>query len=303
MSFKPPIQYLFVMAKDYQYLAIGGGMELSASNPLVQLFIEKSGGKSGKITVLPTASDYGRKVGDLYTEMFSELCDDVMPYLIEKRTDAERPDLLRRLEDSTGIFFTGGDQLKITSLLGGSSVMKFLIKAKNNGVFIAGTSAGASAMPETMISWGVADTILKGNLQMSPGMGLVRNMVIDSHFIKRGRISRLFNLVAQNPGKLGVGLAEDTGILIDSSSDRPHFKVVGKRQVTIVDGSEVDHTNIASVREGHPFSITNVRVHLLGHGYEYHCLTKSITIPEKSELSDEVVSVEVYDLPYKPNEF
>jgi len=286
---------------NYQYLAIGGAMELSQDNPLIRLFIEKSGGKKGIITILPTASDFGQQVGTLYLDAFRELCDDVEYFLIEKRSDAENPNLLAHLEKSTGVFFTGGNQLKITSLLGGSSVMKFIRKAKGKGVFIAGTSAGASAMSETMISWGPSDSMQKGNLQMSPGIGLVRKLVIDSHFVKRGRISRLFHLIAQHPGTLGVGLAEDTGILIDVSKEEPQFLVVGSRQVTLVDGRGITHTNIANVMENHPFSLLNVQVHILGPGYKYDCNTSQTKIPDTlSSLESKTVS-KISELPFKPD--
>jgi cyanophycinase len=284
---------------NYQYLAIGGGMELKKENPITQAFVHLSGGKEGKITILPTASDYGSQIGSLYEETFGELCDDVKYYLIEKRSDAENPEILERLNQSTGIFFTGGDQLKITSLLGGSSVLKIIQEARLKGIFVAGTSAGASVMPDTMISWGPSDSILKGNLQMSPGISLVRNMIIDSHFVKRGRISRLFNLVAQNPGILGIGLAEDTGILIKSNNGTEKFKVIGSRQVIIVDGHDIFHSNISSVKAGQPFSLTNVKIHVLPSDYEFNCKTHEITIPKVIIENDEIVSEEVFDLPYK----
>ena len=285
--------------ENYQYLAIGGGMELSKFNPLITLFIEKSGGKNGIITILPTASDFPEQVGSLYLEAFRDQCDNVEFFLIEKRSDAEDTGLLTRLEKSTGIFFTGGDQVKITSLLGGSSVMKIIRKAKERGVFIAGTSAGASAMSETMISWGNSDSILKGNLKMSPGIGLVRKLVIDTHFVNRGRISRLFQLIAQHPGILGVGLAEDTGILIDVTDEEPKFLVVGSRQVILVDGSKVTHTNITRAPENHPFSLLNVKVHILSSGYEYDCVTRQIIIPDESTILNDATVPELSDLPFR----
>ena len=276
-------------------------MELSKNNPLITLFIERSGGKDAIITILPTASDYGQQVGNLYLEAFREHCKNVEFFLIETRSDAENPDLLQHLNRSTGVFFTGGDQMKITSLLGGSSVMNFVLKAKDNGVFIAGTSAGASAMSNTMISWGRADSMQKGSLQMSPGIGLVRKIVIDTHFVKRGRISRLFQLIAQHPGMLGVGLAEDTGIFIDTKGEEPKFVVVGSRQVVIVDGSNITHTNIAQIKEDQPFSLINVKVHILGPGYEFDCRTNHITIPNFPLMLESRIDP-TSDLPFKPKD-
>jgi cyanophycinase len=281
-------------------LAIGGGMELSQENPLITKFSELSGGKSGRITVLPTASDFGEEIGPLYTDILNEFCDDVQYFLINKRKDIESRELIRRLKSSSGIFFTGGNQLRITSLLGGSEVMQILKQAARNAV-IAGTSAGASALSSTMISWGRADVMAKGNLQMSPGLGLIRNMVIDSHFVKRGRISRLLHVASQNPGILGIGLAEDTGILLRTNNHSSSFRVIGSRQIIIVDGQDIRHSNIATVAENRPFSVTNVRVHALGPHYIYDYENHEIQIPDKIDEAQiyEPLS-DVSDLPYRP---
>ena len=274
-------------------------MELTKESSLVKTILEYAGGTTGKIVILPTASNMGKEVGAMYTDFFSELCDDVTYHLIDTRDDAHGPELLRNLSDASLIFFTGGDQLKITSLLGGSPVMEIVRKARSNNVLVAGTSAGATAMSNTMITYGPADSMLKGNLKMSPGMGLVENIVIDSHFVKRGRISRLLHMVAQNPGMLGVGLSEDTGILVDPDSRL--FEVLGSRQVVVVDGRKIRHANIAAVRDNRPFSVTDVRVHVLGPKYRYNYQSHEITIPvqENYDLGLEKPS-ELGDLPYRP---
>jgi len=155
-------------------------------------------------------------------------------------------------------------------------------------------------LTHTMISWGRADRMVKGNLQMAPGMGLVEGMVIDSHFVKRGRISRLMHLAAENPGILGVGLAEDTGILITITPDVAEFVVIGSRQVVLVDGKEVIHSNMPKIPENYPFSVTNVRVNILGPGYRFNLHTHEI-IPSTEKIQIAMHEPEkISDLPYRP---
>lgn len=275
-------------------------MELSERSPLVKKFIELAGGKNGVITILPTASDFGEDVGKTYSEFFGEFCDDVDYYLIEERGDTSNEELLARLSKSTAIFFTGGNQVKITSLLGGSPVMTELRNAMKRNIIIAGTSAGASAMSDPMISWGASDVITKGQLHLSSGMGLIHRMVIDSHFIKRGRVSRLLHLVAQNPGIIGVGLAEDTGCLFEIGTE--YFEVIGSRNVIIVNGRGIEHTNIAEIDEHQPYSVTNVRLDALTHGYIYNYKKFEVIVPEVGEKHvTEVAEDEVSELPYRPN--
>lgn len=285
-----------------KFLAVGGGMELSSANPLVQKFVEYAGGKKGKITVLPTASDYGHEIGPMYKDTFRELCDDVEYFLIDDRNDADDESCLNRLKESTGIFFTGGNQLRITSLLGGSQLLEIIKSRVKDGIIIAGTSAGASAMSTTMITWGRADEMVKGNLQLSPGIGFIPDMVIDSHFVKRGRISRLLHLVALNPGSLGIGLAEDTGILLTDDENYPIFEVIGSRQVIIVDGRSVSHSNIANVKEKRPYTVTDVKVHTLAPHYKYDFKKFEVILPDSFDETYEIEEPSmVSELPFKPN--
>ena len=280
-------------------LPIGGGMRLTNKSPIVKKFIELSGGRSGVITILPTASEIGLEVAQTYKDFFKELCDDVDFYIIEKREDTENKELLSRLKISSGIFFTGGDQQRITSLLGGSQVLDLVKKRLKSNVIIAGTSAGAAAMSEPMISWGPADSMTKGQLHLSPGLGFISEMVIDSHFIKRGRISRLFHLVSLNPGTLGLGLAEDTGCLFKVGEN--YFEVLGSRNVTIVDGRHIKHTNIAKLEEKRPFTVTNMLVHVLGPKYKYDYKNFEIILPtDLEEALDLEEPGTITDLPFRP---
>jgi cyanophycinase len=282
-------------------LAIGGGMALTDQNPIIKTFAKLSCGQRGTITILPTASDHGEEMGSLYTDIFRQFCPDVEYYILNERKDADNEDLIRRLQRSTGIFFTGGDQLRITSLLGGSKVMKILHQTEREGIIVAGTSAGASAMSNTMISWERADRMTKGNLQMSPGLGLIKNIVIDSHFVKRGRITRLLHVAAQNPGILGIGLTEDSGILLNRSKRQREFTVIGSRQVFIVDGRSIEHSNMAKIAENYPFSVTNVKVHSLGPGYSYNFDSHQITYPEIPVKQMNFADQHLSDKPYIPS--
>lgn len=288
------------MLNSHPYLlAIGGGMELSHGSPLVKKFIELSGDNS-VITILPTASEIGVEVGEMYKNFFSEYSDDVEYFIIEKRIDTDNDELIDRLSKSTAIFFTGGNQLRITSLLGGSRVMDEVRKAMDRNIIIAGTSAGASAMSDPMISWGEADRITKGQLHLAPGMGLIKHkMVIDSHFIKRGRMSRLLHVVSQHPGTLGIGIAEDTGCLFECGKD--YFEVIGSRNVIVVNGRGIKHTNIADIGEGLPYTVTNVRVDALGPLYTYNYRNFEVIIPEKLEETLKIkIPEKVAELPYRP---
>lgn len=285
-----------------KFLAIGGGMELTGKNPLVKTFIELSGGDQAKITILPTASDYGDEVGALYKEAFRKFTNNVEYFLIDEREDTNKIDLCEWVEQSTGIFFTGGNQLRITSLLGGSQLEEILKRKIEEGIIIAGTSAGASAMSSTMITWGRSDRMVKGNLKMSPGMNWVhRSIVIDSHFVKRGRISRLLHLVSEHPGSLGIGLSEDTGILIEK--DNSIIEVIGSRQIVVVDGRGITHSNMAKIREKRPFTVTDVKIHVLGSGYKYDLKNHEVILPVVVEKDMELEPPgEEQALPYIPNE-
>lgn len=301
-----PLTSIIDSSRAPRFLAIGGAMQLSGDSPLVRTFIKYSGSKGGVITILPTASDFGDEVGKLYLDCFSEFCHDVKYYLIESREDANNPEICERIANSTGIFFTGGNQLRITSLLGGSRLLQQIREQSNKGVIIAGTSAGASAMSRTMISWGEAERMVKGNLQMSQGIGFFDNLTIDSHFIKRGRISRLLHLVSDNPGALGIGIAEDTGILLLKDDSYPIFEVIGSRQVVVVNGRDIRHSNIAQIKEEYPYSVTNVSVSVLGPRYQYNFKTNEVFVPEigseKDVDPDYQKPKEITDLPFKPNE-
>jgi cyanophycinase len=222
------------------------------------------------IEVITTASEIPEEIGAVYVKAFAKIGNNELHLLhIRDRGLADDPDTLDRLEKADIIFFTGGDQLRITSILGGTQVLK-IVKERyfNGGVVIAGTSAGASAMSETMIYGGESEeAILKGTVHVTAGIGLINNVVIDSHFIKRGRFSRLMQIASTNPGHIGLGLGEDTGVIIERGNI---LTAIGSGLVVVFDGSNIRYSNITNIKDGEAIAVENVHIHSIvsGHGYD-----------------------------------
>jgi cyanophycinase len=201
---------------------------------------------------------------------------------IKSREEAQDPALIERLKKADIIFFSGGDQLRITSILGGSPVLK---EARRRyffeSVIVAGTSAGAAAMPDTMIYGGLAtEALLKGSVHMTGGIGLISNVIIDSHFIKRARFSRLMQIISSHPGHIGIGLGEDTGVVIEKNR---FIKAIGSGLVVIFDGQDLRYTNITDVSEGEAIAIENIRVHTIVKGFGYDLRERKYLKPEDLE--------------------
>lgn len=249
-------------------LIIGGNEDKTGSQVILRRFLELAGGREAKIVVMTTATEYPQEVGDQYREIFMDLgAAEVMTLSIDNRKDAFSPAWLELIAQGTGIYFTGGDQLRLTSILGGSKVDQALRQAYKKGIIVAGTSAGASVMSDIMIVEGQAqETVKKSNLHLAPGLGLLEEVVIDQHFAQRGRLNRLLEAVAQNPFVLGVGLDEDTALLVN---DQGMCEVIGSQSVTILDGQSIYHSNISESEPAEALAITNVTMHVLPQGYGY----------------------------------
>lgn len=225
--------------------------------------------KNGKLVVATVASSIGHELWEIYSKVFRRLGVRHISHLdvIERMQPIDKK-AMRAVTDADGVFFTGGDQLKITSELGGTPVLDKIVDIHNRGGVIAGTSAGASVMSETMLVGGSSEgTYRIGNeLRMAPGLGLVKNMIIDQHFAERGRINRLIGAVALNPKFLGIGIDEDTAIVMESDY---HFTVNGSGAVYVIDCHEVTESNISDTSRQQALSIFNVRFHLLTEGDTY----------------------------------
>ncbi|AHF05709.1 cyanophycinase [Desulfitobacterium metallireducens] len=252
---------------DGKLLIIGGAEDKKGECKILKRFIQEAGGRESVITVLTAATELPEQVGEEYQELFTKLGGGEIQVLdVADRGGANHESIVRELQKSSGVFFTGGDQLRITGMIGGTLLGKALHQLYERGVIIAGTSAGASVMSDTMIVGGEAGTPKKDTLTMAPGLGLLRSVVIDQHFAQRGRIGRLLMAVSQNPYVLGVGIDEDTSILVHSDG---RFFVVGKNTVTVVDASPTIASNVSEISPGQALVLTPVLMHVLSEGYGF----------------------------------
>lgn len=263
-------------------IIIGGAEDKNKECEILKEVTRKSKKKDGPLIVLTAATEYPEEVGATYINTFRRLgYDDVRVIDIKTRNDAERPDYGNEVQKSSCIFFTGGDQLKITSLIGGTYLFESLKTAYYNGILIVGTSAGASCLCSTMIvSGNDEDSPRKCTIKMAPGLDLIRGVLIDQHFAQRGRIGRLLNAVAQNPQILGIGIDENTAVVIEESSI---FKVMGTGAVTIVDAKCISHTNVSELSPDETLSIIDIKLHILPRYYKYDMTGRAAMIKTKHE--------------------
>jgi cyanophycinase len=237
---------------------------------ILKRFVEEVGGSNKKIEVITTASSIPQEVGQNYIDAFGKIgCTHAGVMNIRNREEVQNLEYIQRVKDCDGILFSGGDQLRLTSIFGGTEIYQVLNERYfgEESFVIAGTSAGAMAMSNTMIYSGKSELAhLKGEVKITTGLAFVANVIIDSHFDKRGRFSRLAQAVASNPQCLGIGLGEDTGVIVTNGNE---LEVVGSGAVIMVDGKDINHSNITDVDFGAPISVENIRVNILvrGNGY------------------------------------
>ncbi len=240
--------------------------------------VKESGGKDAMIVVIPTASSIPDEVIGNYIQAFKKLeCTNVHILDIRKREQSEEADSIDLIKRADCIMFSGGDQSKITSKIGGTIIHKILLERyQNEPIVIAGTSAGAMCMSREMISGGSSSqSFFKGAVGMSKGMGFIPKLIIDSHFISRGRFGRLAEAVARNPKLIGVGLAEDTGLVIKNCND---FEVIGSGMVILFDPNKLQHNNIEILEEGTPMTLTNLTTHVLANGDRFNIEKRAIKV-------------------------
>ncbi|WP_310554949.1 cyanophycinase [Flavobacterium sp.] len=219
--------------------------------------------EQSRIEVITTASKIPKEIGPEYVKALSYLGANNVDILnIERREQAMDPEVVARLKAADVVMFTGGDQLRLTSILGGTPFHDLLLEKYNNEDFIyAGTSAGAAAASNNMIYQGSSsEALLKGEVKITSGLGLIDDVIIDTHFVQRGRIGRLFQAVVGNPKTLGIGLGEDTGLLITNNSK---MEAIGSGLVILVDGRQIKDTNLTEVELGQPISINNLITHVM----------------------------------------
>lgn len=243
-------------------IAIGGHEDKEGDRTILREVARLARG--GKLVVATVASHEPEGYFESYRKAFADLSiTDLVELYVKERAETAAPETLRLLEGAAGVFFSGGDQLRISSTLGDTPVARRVTEILAGGGVVAGTSAGAAAMSDTMLVKGTsAESHRIGDLHMAPGLGLVRDVIIDQHFAERGRIGRLLGAVAQNPRELGVGIDEDTAIVVRGS----RFEVLGSGGVYVVDGAGVTHSNIAEAAPHRALSMFDVRLHVLGAG-------------------------------------
>lgn len=237
---------------------------------ILRRIVEEAGGPLSRIEVITTASTIPYEVGDNYLNAFGKIgCTDVGVMHIRNRADTGNKEYIDRIAACTVVMFSGGNQLRLSSTFGGTVFFKTIMDRYLNedGFVIAGTSAGAMAMSNTMIYEGnAAKAHLKSEVKITTGLGFMDNVIFDSHFEKRGRFVRLAQAVAANPACIGIGLGEDTGMLITGGN---RMEAIGSGLVMIIDGHEIVHSNIADIPDGNPISIENLKVHFCEHGNGY----------------------------------
>jgi cyanophycinase len=236
---------------------------------ILRRIVEEAGGSNSRIEVITTASTIPHEVGDNYLNAFGKIgCTNVGLMHIRRREDAMIEDYLERILACDAVMFSGGNQMRLSAIFGGTKFLSILHDRYQHEQFvISGTSAGAMAMSNNMIYEGNASRAhLKGEVKIAKGLGFLDNVIIDSHFEKRGRFVRLAQAVAANPSALGIGLGEDTGMLITEGN---RMEAIGSGLVIIIDGHDIRHSNIADIPEGNPVSIENLKVHFCekGNGY------------------------------------
>jgi cyanophycinase len=250
-----------------------GGAEDKENSPLIlQRFVQLAGGASADIVVIPTASQL-RKTGPRYESLFAELgAERVTALDFDTRRDAEEPSRLARLQQATGVFFTGGNQLRLSTLIGGTPVAKVVRALNAAGVPVAGTSAGAAFISEHMIAFGdEGSTPIAGSVRLAPGLGLTNRFIIDQHFRQRDRLGRLLTALAYNPFAVGIGRDEDTAAFIAPDNT---VHVQGSGGITVVDAAEVQFSSMDSIGEGRPVCLLGMKLHILTQGATFNLHTR-----------------------------
>ena len=251
---------------------IGGAENKENDRHILERFVHCSGGADADIVVIPTASRL-HETGPRYERLFRDIGAarvEVMDF--DTRRDCQEPGRLERLGQASGIFFTGGNQLRLTTLLGGTPVAKLVRLRNASGVTVGGTSAGASILSEHMIAFGdEGSSVISGSVRLAPGLGLTNRFIIDQHFRQRDRLGRLLTALAYNPFAIGIGLDEDTAAFIGPDET---VEVEGSGGVTIVDAADVSYSSMDAVTEGQPVCMLGLRLHVLVAGATFNLHTR-----------------------------
>jgi len=249
---------------------IGGGEDKKESKTVLSRIIEETGKKTPAVCVVTVATNLPDEVGDDYRQAFRDLGIDTISQIhFEQRPDADTDENLDKVKECDLILFSGGNQLKLSSLLGGTRLLETIRQRYYDDEYfvVAGTSAGAAAMSDTMIIAGSSTAaLIKGELELTNGLDLINSVFVDTHFTERGRFGRLIQTVTCNPGVLGLGLGEDTAVVIYRGNE---MEVAGSGLVVIVDGIDIVYSDLTHVSNGDPITVEGLKLHILGPGKRF----------------------------------
>ena len=248
-------------------IIIGGAEDKFNERHILRRFLTMAGGKDASILIIPVASDFPEVAAHVYTRVFQALgAERVATLHVASRADALAVDPARELEGITGVFISGGDQARIGAKLGGTPFAAALEARVREGLLLGGSSAGAAGMSTSMIVRGDSgEGPHADSIRLAPGLGILRNIIIDQHFTQRQRLGRLITAVCYNPRNLGIGIDEDTAIVVSNGI----LDVIGSGTVTVVDGSEISYTDIAEGSPARPFAVCDLRVHILNSNLRF----------------------------------
>ena len=263
-----------------QLVIIGGAEDKEGDCKILREFVRRAGGTNARIVIMTVATELPREVGENYVRVFERLgAEDVRIVDTVTREDASSSTYLEAIEKCTGVFFTGGDQARITSIIKGTELDAAIHKRYSEGIVVAGTSAGAAMMPDVMIVEGDSETNPRVDVvEMGPGMGFLPGVVIDQHFLQRGRLGRLVSALAQQPAVLGFGIDENTAIMVSNNQ----FEVVGAGAVTVVDESQITHSNIGEILKDEALAVCGAKLHILPEGYKFDLKTRKPILDNSS---------------------
>ena len=248
-------------------LIVGGGEDKAGDSAVLKEFVRLAGGAKARVVVMTVATDLPGEIGDEYTEAFERIgVGQVRVVDVSQRQDATAEESLAAIEDATGVYFTGGDQLHVTSLLGGTRMLDLLHERHERGLVIGGTSAGAAMMSHAMMLGGESDAAPRfGTIEIGPGLEFMPHSMIDTHFSQRGRHGRLLTAVAHYPQDLGFGVDENTAMVVEDGS----FRVIGENTVTIIDAGAITYTSLPDLGRDEALTLHDVRVHVLAAGHAF----------------------------------
>lgn len=266
-------------------IAIGGNEDKADELIVLKRVVQEIGETDYKVGVITTASEDPEQRGKDYHKVFTTLgASRIDIFNIKERVEANDRKSAKTIADLDLIFFTGGDQLRLTTILGGTRVFDAIQKRLENGALIAGTSAGATVFSDTMIYEGKSeDGLFKGSVLSTSGFGFVNKIIIDTHFMVRGRIGRLIQIVASNPTCIGLGIGEDSGVILKGNGVA---EAMGTGQVIIVDGCGIGYSNIMDIKPGEPIAVENIRIHSLADGYGYNFKKRRFLTPSSLSMQE-----------------